>query len=124
VPTKELTERITTMASPHSIEAAQLLEQHLQGASPDLLRQMIGSLANAMMSAQACGAGYGQRSDERVNRRNGYRAREWDIRAGTIELAGPVSLPTGRKANNSTAAEKSAMSMIQTAPTCIGWMNP
>jgi transposase-like protein len=80
------------MAAPHSIDAAELLEQHLQGASPDLLRQMIASFANAMMSAQAdqvCGAGYGERSDERVNRRNGYRAREWDTRAGTVELAVP-----------------------------------
>ncbi|NMI02333.1 IS256 family transposase [Pseudonocardia acidicola] len=80
------------MAAPHSIEAAELLEQHLQGASPDLLRQMIASLANAMMSAQAdqaCGAGYGERSSERTNRRNGYRVREWDTRAGTVELAVP-----------------------------------
>jgi transposase-like protein len=53
---------------------------------------MIASFANAMMSAQAdqvCGAGWGERSDERVNRRNGYRAREWDTRAGTVELAVP-----------------------------------
>jgi putative transposase len=80
------------MAAPHHIEVTELLEQQLQGASPDLLRPMIASLANAMMSAQAdqvCGAGYGERSDERVNRRNGYRAREWDTRAGTIELAIP-----------------------------------
>jgi putative transposase len=80
------------MAAPHDIEVTELLEQQLQGASPDLLRQMIASFANAMMSAQAdqvCGAGWGERSDERVNRRNGYRAREWDTRAGTVELAVP-----------------------------------
>ncbi|TQM37034.1 IS256 family transposase [Pseudonocardia cypriaca] len=80
------------MAAPHHIEVTELLEQQLQGASPDLLRQMIASLANAMMSAQAdqaCGADYGERSQERVNRRNGYRAREWDTRAGTVELAVP-----------------------------------
>jgi putative transposase len=91
-PSKELTERITTMAAPHSIDVAELLDQQLQGASPDMLRQMIASLANAMMSAQAdqvCGAEYGERSDGRVNRRNGYRAREWDTRAGTVELAIP-----------------------------------
>ncbi|GAA0910848.1 hypothetical protein GCM10009559_81830 [Pseudonocardia zijingensis] len=79
------------MAAPHDIEVTTLLEQHLAGASPDLLRQ-IGSLANAMMSAQAdqvCGAGWGERSDERTNRRNGYRMREWDTRAGTVELAVP-----------------------------------
>src|SRR5206468_4465899 len=36
-----------------------------------------------------CGAPYGQRSQERVNSRNGYRTREWDTRAGTVELAVP-----------------------------------
>ena len=44
------------------------------------------------MSAEAdaiCGAEYGERSEERVNSRNGYRPREWDTRAGTIELAIP-----------------------------------
>ena len=30
----------------------------------------------------ACGAGYGERSPERVNRRNGYRERDWDTRVG------------------------------------------
>ncbi|MHA6632159.1 IS256 family transposase [Pseudonocardia sichuanensis] len=80
------------MAAPHHIDVEGLLEQHLQGASPDLLRQMVASFANAMMSAQAdgvCGAGWGERSEERTNRRNGYRAREWDTRAGTVELAIP-----------------------------------
>jgi putative transposase len=80
------------MAAPHSVDPAELLEQHLGDASPDLLRQMIATFANAMMSAQAdqlCGAGDGERSPQRTNRRNGYRAREWDTRAGTIELAVP-----------------------------------
>jgi putative transposase len=80
------------MAAPHSVDPAQLLEQHLAAASPDLVREMITTFANAMMSAQAdqvCGAGYGERSPERTNQRNGYRAREWDTRAGTVELAIP-----------------------------------
>ncbi len=44
------------------------------------------------MSAEAdavCGAGYGQRSPDRSNTRNGYRHRGWDTRAGTIDLAIP-----------------------------------
>ena len=44
------------------------------------------------MGAEAdavCGAGYGERSDERTNTRNGYRPREWDTRAGTIDAGGP-----------------------------------
>jgi putative transposase len=89
---RELEERIITMAAPHSVDPVQLLEQHLASASPDLLREMIAAFANAMMSAQAdqvCGAGYGQRSDQRVNRRNGYRSRDWDTWVGTVELAIP-----------------------------------
>jgi putative transposase len=80
------------MAAPHSVDPAQLLEQHLASASPDLVREMIAAFANAMMSAQAdqvCGAGYGERSPQRTNQRNGYRSREWDTRAGTVELAVP-----------------------------------
>jgi putative transposase len=36
-----------------------------------------------------CGAEDGTVSEDRVNRRNGYRTREWDTRAGTVELAIP-----------------------------------
>jgi transposase-like protein len=53
---------------------------------------MVKTMAEALMSADAdnrCGAGYGQRSTERTNSRNGYRTREWDTRAGTVELAIP-----------------------------------
>jgi transposase-like protein len=67
-------------------------EQTLTAASPDLLREMIRAFAQKMMDAEvevACGAGYGEVSPQRVNSRNGYRPREWDTRAGTVELAVP-----------------------------------
>jgi putative transposase len=67
-------------------------EQALTAASPDLLREMIRAFAQKMTDAEvetACGAGYGEVSPSRVNSRNGYRAREWDTRAGTVELAIP-----------------------------------
>src|SRR5919202_2038340 len=57
-----------------------------------MLRAMVKTFAEALMSAEAdamCGAAYGQRSEERTNQRNGYRPREWDTRAGTVELAVP-----------------------------------
>jgi transposase-like protein len=69
-----------------------VLRQLLAEGHPDVLRTMVATFANALMSSEAdaiCGAEYGQRSDERTNRRNGYRAREWDTRAGTVELAVP-----------------------------------
>jgi hypothetical protein len=53
---------------------------------------MVKTFADALMSAEADALGnaeYGQISDERVNHRNGYRPREWDTRAGTVELAIP-----------------------------------
>jgi putative transposase len=67
-------------------------EDALASASPDLLREMIKGFAQRMMDAEVealCGAGYGEVSAERVNSRNGYRQREWDTRAGTVELAIP-----------------------------------
>jgi len=68
------------------------LRKQLEEAHPDLLRAMVKEMAEALMSADAdavCGAGYGERSPERVNRRNGYRERDWDTRVGSIELAVP-----------------------------------
>jgi len=67
-------------------------EQTLTASSPDLLREMIRAFAQKMMDAEvetACGAGYGEVTPSRVNSRNGYRPREWDTRAGTVELAIP-----------------------------------
>jgi putative transposase len=67
-------------------------EQTLASASPDMLREMVREFAQRMMDADvevACNAGYGEVTPDRVNSRNGYRRREWDTRAGTIELAIP-----------------------------------
>jgi putative transposase len=76
----------------HTMDVSSWLRKQLEETSPDLLRAMVKDFAEALMSADAdavCGAGYGERSPERVNRRNGYREREWDTRVGSIELAVP-----------------------------------
>jgi putative transposase len=80
-----------------SIDPARLLEEQLSQASPDLLRELLTTFINTLMSAEAdavCGAAYGQVSPDRTNRRNGYRGREFDTRAGTLDLAVP-KLRTG-----------------------------
>jgi len=80
------------MAAGPSIDVSGWLEEQLAQASPDLLRSMVQTFAEALMGAEAeavCGAGYGERSQERTNTRNGYRRREWDTRAGSITLAIP-----------------------------------
>jgi transposase-like protein len=80
------------MAVQPTVTDASELGKELVAASPDLLGSMVKAFAEALMSAEVdgiCGAAYGQVSADRTNRRNGYRAREWDTRAGTIELAVP-----------------------------------
>jgi putative transposase len=67
-------------------------EETLASASPDVLREMVREFAQRMMDADVevrCNAGYGEVTPDRVNSRNGYRRRERDTRAGTIELAIP-----------------------------------
>jgi len=85
------------MTANNSIDPALFLAEHINRAEPDLLRSMLTRFVEALMGAEAdavCGAPYGSRSEERGNSRNGYRPRDWDTRAGTIEVAIP-KLRTG-----------------------------
>jgi transposase-like protein len=80
------------MAVEDTMDPAAVLGKYLDQASPDLLRAMVAQFVTQLMGAEVdalCGAGYGERSEARVNSRNGYRPRDWDTRAGTIELAIP-----------------------------------
>jgi putative transposase len=80
------------MAACPSVDVSGWLDDQLALASPDLLRAMLKTFVEALLSADAdaaCGAAYGERSADRTNRRNGYRDREWDTRAGTIDVAIP-----------------------------------
>ena len=80
------------MAAKTSIDPARFLHDQLESASPDLLRSLLTTFLDALMSAEAdavCGAPYGMPSPERINVRNGYRHRDFDTRAGTLDLAIP-----------------------------------
>jgi transposase-like protein len=58
----------------------------------DLLREMIGFAAQRLMELEVgnlTGAGYGEKTPERLAQRNGYRDRDWETRAGTVELRIP-----------------------------------
>jgi transposase-like protein len=68
------------------------LRKRIAEADTDLLREMVKTMAEMLMGTEAdsmCGAEYGKRAPERVNQRNGYRARRWDTRVGTIDLGIP-----------------------------------
>jgi transposase-like protein len=63
-----------------------------KGSDATFLREMIGFAAQRLMELETdglCGAAHGERSAERVNQRNGYRERDWQTRAGTVELRIP-----------------------------------
>jgi putative transposase len=68
------------MAVSDSVDPAGWFAEQIGACEPDLLRQMVKTMTEALMSAEAdgiCGAGYSERSEGRTNRRNGYRERDW-----------------------------------------------
>ena len=71
------------------IALRELLEK---GSDASFLREMISFAAERLMALESnalCGAGHGERSADRINQRNGYRDRDWQTRAGTVELRIP-----------------------------------
>jgi len=74
------------------MELLELLSK-AEGADADWLREGVRVLAQALMDAEVslqAGAGHGERAPERrAAHRNGYRARDWDTRVGTVELQIP-----------------------------------
>jgi putative transposase len=60
--------------------------KQFEQADTDLLREMVRPPCERVMSEEVdaiCGAPYGERTEERTNRRNGHRSRAWDTRIGT-----------------------------------------
>lgn len=71
------------------IALRQMLEK---GSDATFLREMIGFAAQRLMElevGEVTGAAHGERSLDRLVQRNGYRDRDWQTRAGTVELRIP-----------------------------------
>jgi putative transposase len=77
----------------NTMGAAALVRKYLESdAGSELLAEMVKMAAELLMDADIdvlCNAGYGERTEDRVNSRNGHRERRWDTRAGTINLEVP-----------------------------------
>ena len=94
---------IATVTAPHIIDPAGLLSEALAEASPDLMRDLLQTMINALLLADAdavVGAEWGKPSPDRLTQRNGYRHRPLDTRVGTIDVAVPklragTSFPIG-----------------------------
>jgi hypothetical protein len=111
------TEEMNTMTD-DSIALKSLLEK---APDADFLRDMIQFAAQRIMDLEVealCGAGYGERSETRSNKRNGHRDRAWETRAGTV----PLQIPKLRKGSYfpgflepRRTAEKALVAVIQEA---------
>ena len=98
-----------------------LRELLAKGTDASFLREMIGFAAERLMELEVgelTGAAHGERSPDRLVQRNGYRERDWQTRAGTVELRipklrrgsyFPAFLEPGR------TAEKALTAVIQEA---------
>ncbi|WBS04546.1 IS256 family transposase [Pseudoduganella sp. SL102] len=63
-----------------------------KGAEADFIRQTLQHALQRLMEMDVealCQAAYGQRSDERIKSRNGYRDRAYETRAGKVDLKIP-----------------------------------
>ncbi len=68
------------MTTAHNIDLPAALAERLTTTHPDVLRELLSTFIHTLMGAEAdalCGAGYGERSSERINQRNGYRHRQF-----------------------------------------------
>ena len=75
-----------------TLDSMQLTELLEKAGANDIVRDMVAFVAQRLMELDVdnrCGAGHGERSEQRINSRNGFRDRDWDTRVGTVPLRIP-----------------------------------
>jgi putative transposase len=80
------------MAETKRMTAEQVVSFLLEEEGADFLRESLRWVVQQLMEAEVTeliGAERGERSEDRLTHRNGYRSRSWSTRAGELELAIP-----------------------------------
>src|SRR4051812_42224943 len=70
----------------------EVVREVLREEHGDVIRESVRAVAQELMEVEVSeliGAAHGERTEDRVTHRNGYRPRRWDTRAGEIELQIP-----------------------------------
>src|SRR3954462_2807770 len=91
-PFQRIDEESTTMAEGHSLTLRAALDKVMADEHADVVREGVAAFVAELMEAevaQQIGAELHEKAPRRVTHRNGYRSREWETRAGTIELEIP-----------------------------------
>jgi putative transposase len=80
------------MAESRRMTVEEVVRGLLEDEHADVLRESLRWLVAQLMEVEVSeliGAEHGERTPDRATRRNGYRPREWQTRAGTVELQIP-----------------------------------
>jgi putative transposase len=112
------------MAGAERMTIEEVVRKVLRDEHADVIRESVRLVAQELMEAEVSeliGAAHGERTEDRVTHRNGYRARRWDTRAGEIELQIPKirqgsyfpSILQPRK-----RSEQALVSVVQQAYVC------
>jgi putative transposase len=118
--------RAPAMAESKSMTVKQVVREVMAGEHADVLRESVRLVVQELMElevSELIGAELGERNPEgRMTQRNGYRPRQWDTRAGVIEL----QIPKLRQGSYFPAAileprkrgEQALLSVVQQAYVC------
>jgi putative transposase len=112
------------MAETKRMTAEQVVSYLLEEEGLDFLRESLSWVVQQLMEAEVSeliGAERGERSEQRLTHRNGYRPRRWDTRAGELEL----SIPKLRRGSYFPSflqprrrSEQALVSVVQQAYVC------
>jgi putative transposase len=80
------------VAGAHSMTTEEVVRKVLLDEHADVIREAVQTVCRQLMEVEVSaliGAELGERTPDRATHRNGYRSREWQTRAGTMELQIP-----------------------------------